>query len=326
MLNHPFSQLAPEVVLAAVESLGFFSDARIFPLNSYENRVYQVGIEDQQPLIAKFYRPNRWSDQQILEEHQLLQQLAEYEIPVVAPIAVQGATLFTYQEYRFALFVRRSGHAPELDNLDHLYRLGQLLGRLHAVSSTQPFTARRRLTVEHYGYEAAQQIINSGFVPTALTKDWQQVTSSLLEKVSHCFKQTPYQAIRIHGDCHTGNLLYRDQELFIVDFDDSKMGPAIQDLWMLLAGNREEQRIQLSEVVEGYQAFYDFQPSQLKLIESLRSLHMLNYSAWLAQRWQDPAFPSSFPWFAEEQYWYQQLQQLREQLLRLEQPPLTLFN
>ena len=326
MSSHPFAALTPEVVLAAVEQLGFYSDARIYPLNSYENRVYQVGLEEAAPLIAKFYRPNRWTRQQLLEEHQFTQDLAAHDIPVVQPLTVQGQSLFEYAGFYFALFPRQGGYAPEPGNLDQLYRLGQLVGRLHALGNSQTFRYRRELTVAHYGLEAAQQILQSGFLPTNLAKDWNLLCQQLLEKVGQIFQQYPYQAIRIHGDCHPGNLLYRDSGFFVVDFDDCKMGPAVQDLWMMLAGDRQEQTLQINELIEGYQEFQRFPTTQLHLIESLRTLRMLNYSAWLAQRWQDPAFPHSFPWFAKEQYWYEQLQSLTLQLEQLGQPALTLYN
>ena len=257
-MSHPFATLSPDLVLDAVESLGYLSDARVLALNSYENRVYQVGIEGETPLIAKFYRPARWSDAAIREEHAFSLELAEHEIPVVAPLLRDGESLFEHAGFRFALFPRRGGHAPEPGNLDQLYRLGQLLGRLH-------------------------------------------------------------------GDCHPGNLLYRDEAFHMVDLDDCRMGPAMQDLWMMLAGERQERLGQLSELMEGYQEFHDFDRRELALIEGLRSLRLLHYSAWLARRWDDPAFPMSFPWFANERYWGDQILALREQLAALDEAPLQLF-
>lgn len=326
MHNHPFASLSPDLVLNAVESTGLLCDARILPLNSYENRVYQVGIEEQSPLIAKFYRPQRWSNQQILEEHSFTEQLAECDVPVVCPLHLNGQSLFEYQGFRFALFPRQGGYAPEPGNLDQLYRLGQLLGRLHAVGASHKFSHRRTLTVEHYGIEARQQILASGFIPEKLKASWSKTSATLLEKIQAIISKRPYHAIRIHGDCHPGNLLYRDQAFFIVDFDDSKTGPAVQDLWMLLAGSYEERCQQANELLEGYQEFYDFDYSQLHLIESLRALRMLNYCAWLAQRWDDPAFPKHFPWFTSESYWHDELNALQTQIKTLDEPVLRLAN
>lgn len=326
MSEHPFAALSPDLVLNAVESLDLLTDARIMPLNSYENRVYQVGIEEQAPLIAKFYRPERWSDEQILEEHAFTAQLADCDVPVVQPLVFNQHSLFEFEGYRFALFPRQGGYAPEPGNLDQLYRLGQLLGRMHAVGASHKFKYRRTLNVQYYGVEARQLLLESGFIPPKLLTDWQQVTTQLVDKITQILQQRPYHAIRIHGDCHPGNLLYRDEAFFVVDFDDSKIGPAVQDFWMLLEGNYEERCQQMSELIEGYQEFYDFDYAQLHLIEILRALRMLSYSAWLAQRWSDPAFPKCFPWFTNEQYWYDQLSALRIQIKRLEEPTLRLAN
>lgn len=324
-LEHPFAKLTPDFVLDAVESLGFISDARTLTLNSYENRVYQVGIEDKQPLIAKFYRPERWTNAQILEEHALAFELAELDIPVVAPMQHGENSLFEYAGFRFCLFERRGGRAPEAGDLDQLYRLGQLLGRLHAVGAKRPFTERPPLNVATYGQASFDFLQHSEYLPNNLRPEWTAIVKDLLIQLKALFKQHPYQSIRLHGDCHSGNLLCRDDSFFIVDLDDCRMGPAVQDLWMMLTGSRQEQTLQLSELVSGYQEFYDFSPSELPLIEGLRTLRLLHYSAWLARRWSDPAFPNSFPWFGTEYYWREQMAILREQQQALKQPCLQLF-
>lgn len=325
MTAHPFAALTPDLVLDAVESLGFLSDARVLALNSYENRVYQVGLEGQAPLIAKFYRPERWTDAQILEEHEFSFELAECDVPLVAPIQHNGHSLFEHGGFRFTLFERRGGRAPEPGDLEQLYRLGQLLGRLHAVGATKKFKVRPELSIASYGHASVERISSGEHVPQSLRAAWQSVVSDLLVQVEELFAAHPYEAIRVHGDCHPGNLLCRDDSFFIVDLDDCRMGPAIQDLWMMLAGNYQERLSQLSELVDGYQEFYDFSPQQLPLIEGLRTLRLLHYSAWLAQRWEDPAFPQSFPWFGTERYWGEQILILREQRAALDEPFLKLF-
>ena len=324
-MSHPFATLSPDLVLDAVESLGYLSDARVLALNSYENRVYQVGIEGETPLIAKFYRPGRWSDAAIREEHAFSQELAEHEIPVVAPLLRDGESLFEHAGFRFALFPRRGGHAPEPGNLDQLYRLGQLLGRLHGVGASRPFQHRETMTVENFGHQSLACVLDSGFLPASLRPAYESVARDLLARLDALFASVRYTTIRLHGDCHPGNLLYRDEAFHMVDLDDCRMGPAMQDLWMMLAGERQERLSQLSELMEGYQEFHDFDPRELALIEGLRSLRLLHYSAWLARRWDDPAFPMSFPWFANERYWGDQVLALREQLAALDEAPLQLF-
>lgn len=324
-MSHPFDTLTPDLVLDAVESLGYLSDARVLALNSYENRVYQVGIEDETPLIAKFYRPGRWSDEAILEEHRFSLELAEREVPVVAPLMRDGQSLFEHAGFRFTLFPRRGGRAPEPGNLDQLYRLGQLLGRLHAVGSARPFEHRESLLPRHFGHDSLATLLDGNFVPASLRPAYASVARDLLARIDEVFAATPYTPIRLHGDLHPGNILGRDDAFYLVDMDDCRMGPAVQDLWMMLAGERHERMSQLAELVEGYQEFHDFSPRELPLIEALRALRLLHYSAWLARRWDDPAFPMSFPWFGSERYWGDQVLILREQLSALGEEPLKLF-
>ncbi|MCQ4243080.1 serine/threonine protein kinase [Stutzerimonas stutzeri] len=324
-MSHPFDTLTPDLVLDAVESAGYISDARVLALNSYENRVYQVGIEDGTPLIAKFYRPGRWSNEAILEEHQFSQELADREIPLVAPLSRDGQTLFEHAGFRFALFPRRGGRAPEPGNLDQLYRLGQLLGRMHAVSASRPFEHRESLNVENFGHASLNTLLEGNYVPKSLLPAYESVARDLLKRVEDVFAQTEFQPIRLHGDCHPGNILARDDAFYLVDLDDCRMGPSVQDIWMMLAGERHERLGQLSELVDGYNEFHDFTPRELPLIEALRALRLLHYSAWLARRWDDPAFPMSFPWFGSERYWGDQVLILREQMSALQEEPLKLF-
>lgn len=324
-MSHPFDALSPDLVLDAVESLGYLSDARVLALNSYENRVYQVGIEGEAPLIAKFYRPQRWSDAAILEEHHFSQELAEREIPLVAPLVHDGRSLFEHAGFRFALFPRRGGRAPEVDDPEQMYRLGQLLGRLHAVGASHPFEHRETLNPRLFGHDTLATLLQGGFIPRALLKDYTAVAQDLLARVDALFAATPYRAIRLHGDCHPGNILVRDDAMYLVDLDDCRMGPAIQDLWMMLCGERHERTTQLAELLEGYREFNNFDLRELALLEGLRTLRLLHYSAWLARRWDDPAFPVNFPWFGSEAYWHGQLQILSQQRTALEQPPLRLF-
>ncbi|MFX1713349.1 serine/threonine protein kinase [Stutzerimonas stutzeri] len=324
-MSHPFDTLTPDLVLDAVESIGYLSDARVLALNSYENRVYQVGIEDETPLIAKFYRPGRWSDAAILEEHQFSLELAEHEVPVVAPLERDGSTLFEHAGFRFALFPRRGGRAPEPGNLDQLYRLGQLLGRMHAVGANRPFEHRETLGVQNFGHDSLSTLLEGNFVPRSLLPAYESVARDLLKRVEDVFASTNFTPIRLHGDCHPGNILARDDAFYLVDLDDCRMGPAVQDLWMMLAGERHERLGQLAELVDGYNEFHDFTPRELPLIEALRALRLMQYSAWLARRWDDPAFPMSFPWFGSERYWGDQVLILREQMSALQEEPLRLF-
>lgn len=324
---HPFETLTPDFILDAIDAQGFITDGRILALNSYENRVYQVGIEEQTPLIAKFYRPGRWSDNQILEEHQFCYELEEQELSVVTPLKNSlGESLLHYQDFRLALFPRRGGRAPDLDNPDHLYQLGHTLGRMHRVGAARPFVERPVLDLASFGYNSIE-LIARDFMPASLREAYLSLTRDLMQKIETAFTRfDDLSYIRVHGDCHGGNLLWRDDVAHFVDFDDARMAPAMQDLWMLLSENERHLReLQLAEVLSGYQEFADFDPRELHLVEPLRTLRMLHYSAWLARRWQDPAFPLSFPWFNTERYWGEHILQLREQLSALQEPVLRVL-
>ena len=323
--HHPYESLTPDLVLDAVESTGLISDLRILALNSYENRVYQVGIESSQPIIVKFYRPERWTNEQILEEHQYTLALKDLDISVVAPMTHDaGETLHHFDQFRFALYERQGGHAPNLDNLDTLLSLGRTLGRMHALGKEKIFTHRLDINLDTFGYQSVEFLLQNNFIPDSLKNAYTSLTADLL---NICAEQMriPYQKIRLHGDCHPGNILWRHDTAHFVDFDDARNGPAIQDLWMLLSGERQQQIEQLSEILEGYNEFCDFNLRELPLIESLRSLRIIHYSAWLARRWQDPAFPKFFPWFNTERYWGEHILQLREQLAAIYEPPLVIY-
>jgi Ser/Thr protein kinase RdoA (MazF antagonist) len=320
---HPdYQQLTPDTVINAIESAGYWSDSRILALNSYENRVYQVGIEDKTPVIAKFYRPNRWTDAQIVEEHQFTQQLFDLEIPVVPPLAFDGKTLLEFNGYRFAIYPRQGGHAPELDNGDHLEVIGRFMGRIHQVGKQALFTTRPTVNIEHYAIESRAFLLEQHFIPNALIPAYETITRDLITRIEAVFAQTEYQAIRLHGDCHPGNILWRNDHAHFVDFDDARNGPAIQDLWMLLSGDYSQRSLQLADIMEGYSEFCDFNRAELRLIEPLRAMRLLHYAAWLARRWDDPAFPHNFPWFNTERYWAEHVLSLREQLAALQEPVL----
>ncbi len=316
----PFYKLTPDLVIDAVESQGWLSDYRILALNSYENRVYQVGIDEQEPIIAKFYRPERWSDDQILEEHQFCFELEAQELSVVAPLRNEnGESLFSHNGYRFALYPRRGGRAPELGDPEHLYQLGVALGRIHSVGAAQDFKVRPALTVSVFGWQSREYLL-ANCIPDALKDAYSSLTQDLLERAESIVTELKdVSSIRVHGDCHSGNILWRDDLPHFVDFDDSRMAPAIQDIWMLLTGELYQQEQQLEDIIEGYEEFHQFNLRELHLIEPLRTLRMINHSAWLGRRWQDPAFPKAFPWFNTERYWGEHILELREQLFALQE-------
>ncbi|MDH5544041.1 MAG: serine/threonine protein kinase [Gammaproteobacteria bacterium] len=321
-----YADLTPDVILSAVETQGFQCSGAMLALNSYENRVYQLGMEEGPPLITKFYRPGRWRNEQILEEHQYSQELVEREIPVIAPLLnAQNKSLFEYQGYRFALFPRRSGQWPELDNAENLLWLGRFLGRIHAVGAIRRFEHRQRLNVQNMGYDSVAFLDEHGFLPDYLRQNYLTAATQLLDEISQIFESFgPYRILRLHGDCHPGNILWTENGPYFVDLDDCQSGPAIQDLWMLLSGDRQVQEWQLQQIIRGYNDFFEFDPYELSLVESLRTLRMIHYSAWLARRWDDSAFPLAFTWFNTPRYWEEQLNQLREQQDKLREPPLKL--
>ncbi len=319
----PFSGLTPDAVLDALDSVGLRSDGRLLALNSYENRVYQVGMEEGPPLVAKFYRPGRWPDASILEEHGFVQELAAAEIPVVPALALNGSVLHASGGFRFAVYPRQGGRAPELDDSDVLEWMGRFIGRIHAVGAIRPFAVRPVMDIESFGVEPGDYLLSHGFIPGDLAEVYRGVLQQALDGVRRCFDRAGEVAmLRLHGDCHPGNVLWTDDGPHFVDFDDSRMGPAVQDLWMLLSGERDEMTRQLADVLAGYEDFYDFNPRELHLIEALRTLRLIHYAAWIARRWDDPAFPAAFPWFNTQRYWQDRILELREQIALMDEPPL----
>ncbi len=319
----PYATLTPDAVLNALDSIGLHSDGRLLALNSYENRVYQIGLEDASPVVAKFYRPARWPDAAILEEHAFTQELAEREIPVVAPMEIAGNTLHRYTDFRFTVYPRRGGRAPELDDPNTLEWMGRFIGRIHAVGALKTFQHRSTLDIASFGVAPREFLLNNNWIPPDLDAAYRSVVDQALESVRHCYARAGAVAsIRLHGDCHAGNVLWTDDGPHFVDFDDSRMGPAVQDLWMMLSGERAERARQLADVLAGYEDFYDFDTRELHLIEALRTLRLIHYSAWLASRWEDPAFPIAFPWFNTQIYWQDRILELREQIALMDEPPL----
>ena len=324
-LAAPYAGLTPETVLDALQVAGVRGDGRLLALNSYENRVYQVWLEDGGSVVAKFYRPERWSDAQILEEHAFVQELAAREIPAVAPLALAGATLNAHAGFRFAVFPRRGGRTPELEDAETLRWLGRYIGRIHAVGATRAFAARPALDAETFGREPRDWLLAHDFLPPDLRAAWEGAAAMALEGVAHCFERAgALRTLRLHGDCHAGNVLWTGDGPHFVDFDDARSGPAMQDLWMLLSGDRASMALQLGHVLEGYRPFFDFERRELHLLEALRTLRLLHYSAWIARRWDDPAFPAAFPWFNTQRYWQDRILELREQIALLDEPPLEL--
>tara|TARA_B100001093_G_scaffold63969_1_gene53874 strand:- start:1666 stop:2640 length:975 start_codon:yes stop_codon:yes gene_type:complete len=324
-MTHPFEGLTPDCVVDCVEAIGLRSDLRLLALNSYENRVYQVGIEESDPIIVKFYRPERWTRTQILEEHTFAQELVDNGLSVVAPMEINGATLKEAQGFLIAAFPRRGGHAPELDNFDHLLGLGRTLGRMHGVGRCSDFAERIDYTLQRWLIEPLDYL-STEWVPRELRPAWDSLGRDLVDRATRLMADyAPQEGIRLHGDCHVGNILWRDDTPHFVDLDDCVTGPAIQDLWMFLSGDRAQKELQLTELIAGYEEFNDFDPREIKWIEALRTARMVYYSAWLARRWGDPAFPAAFPWFGQERYWADQILALREQLALLEEEPLRLL-
>lgn len=322
----PYSRLAPDIVLDVLESIGLRCDGRLLALNSYENRVFQVGQEEGAPVIAKFYRPDRWSDEAILEEHAFTQELAEREIPVVASMLLAGTTLHRFHGFRFAIYPRQGGRPPELDDPDTLEWMGRFMGRIHAVGALRPFSQRPALNIDSFGTGPRTWLLENNWIPPDLLPAWESVSAQALDSVRHCYDRAgDVPVLRLHGDCHMGNVLWTDDGPHFVDFDDCRNGPAVQDLWMLLSGERDAMTRQFRDVLAGYEDFFEFDPRELHLIEALRTLRLIHYSAWLAQRWDDPAFPAAFPWFNTPHYWQDRILELREQIALMNEPPLRIM-
>jgi Ser/Thr protein kinase RdoA (MazF antagonist) len=325
----PYTGLTPDVALDALGSIGLQPDGRLQSLNSYENRVYQIGIETAPAVVAKFYRPARWTDAQILEEHAFALELAGREIPVVAPLVTDGRTLHAFGGFRFAVYPRRGGRSPELEDPKVLEWIGRFLGRIHAVGAVSAFRERPVLDLESHGLEPRAWILASGLVPDDLLEAWKSATALALEAVRGCYERAGgVQRIRLHGDCHSGNVMWTEggetSGPHFVDLDDCRTGPAVQDLWMLLSGDRAAMSRQLSDVLAGYEQFHEFDPRELALMEALRTLRLMHYSAWIARRWDDPAFPAAFPWFGTQRYWQDRVLEMREQIAAMDEEPLSI--
>lgn len=320
-----YANLGPDVILDAVETRGYRCDGRFFALNSFENRVYLVGLEQGDSLVAKFYRPRRWSDEAIAEEHAFALELAEHEIAVVAPLAGPGGeTLHHHDGYRFALFPRQGGRAPSLEDPAQLEQLGRFLGRLHAVGASRAFRHRATLTVEGMGEASRRWILDSDMLPEYLREAYAETSRDLLDAVAACWRDgANVQMLRAHGDFHVGNVLWTDDGPHVVDLDDACMAPSVQDLWLFLSGDRDYRTARLHDLLGGYTMFREFDARELRLVEPLRALRMIYYAAWLARRWTDPAFPRAFPWFNTPRYWEEQVATLAQQRHALEEPPLA---
>jgi Ser/Thr protein kinase RdoA (MazF antagonist) len=317
----PYADLGPDAVLDAVEALGFHCDGRVLALNSYENRVYRIGLEDAAPLVAKFYRPGRWTDAAILEEHAFTAELRQAELSVVAPLLLDGRTLHHHGGHRYALFPLQGGHAPELDRRDTLRHLGQVLARMHNVGASRPFASRITLSLQSHGYDPVEWLLDQHWLPPELETPFEELTDAIFEHLEAAWERSgAVQTLRLHGDCHPGNILWREEAAHFVDLDDCLTGPAIQDLWMLLSGDAADQRRQFGWLLEGYRLFRDFDPRELHLVETLRTLRLMHFNGWVARRWSDPAFPRAFPWFEETRHWESVIGQLQEQLAALQEP------
>ena len=317
-----FTTLSPDLILDGLESTGLFVDSGLLALNSYENRVYQFN-DDKHKYVTKFYRPQRWTEAELREEHEFSFELEAHELPLVAPLKINGESLFSHEGFHFAIYPCRGGRIFEVDNLDQLEWMGRFLGRIHAVAATKPFKHRPTYNKQEMLFQATDIIKYSDFVPSYLTNAFFTILDQVVGIAAEQYQ--PSNEIRLHGDCHAGNILWTDAGPHFVDLDDCRMGPAIQDLWMMLSGDRQQKLLQLDTMLSGYEEFYSFEPKQLILIESLRTMRVVNYMAWLCKRWNDPAFPHNFPWFNTDKYWEQQILMLKEQVSALQQPPLSLL-
>jgi Ser/Thr protein kinase RdoA (MazF antagonist) len=318
-----FADLQPDDILATLDHVGFECDGRFLALNSYENRVYQIGIENDTPVVAKFYRPGRWTDKAILEEHEFAIDLADQEIPVIPPLVLAGNTLHHSGHYRLAVYPCRGGRAPDLDNYDLQTQLGRLVARIHLEGETSRFEHRPSIDIYSYGVESLEFLLDKDFIPEDNRAAYESVAELVLDGVEACFERSGHvREIRLHGDFHPGNVLVARDQLHIVDLDDARHGPAVQDLWMFLSGDRDEQTPQLTALLEGYQSFRPFDARELHLVEALRSLRIMHYAAWLARRWEDPAFKVAFPWFDSRRYWDDHVLALREQVALMQERPL----
>ncbi len=331
---HPYETLTPDVVLDALASLGLFGDGRLTALSSYENRVYQIPLEEpvqgHAQVVAKFYRPGRWSEAAIQEEHAFAAELAAAEVPVVAPLVLDGRMLHQHGGFAFSVSPRRGGRRPELDDFEVLEWIGRFLARIHAVGAARPFAHRPALDLPSFGTASRDWLLENQAIPLDVESAWRRLCDQALQAVAEhapCLAGatgTGIAQLRLHGDCHPGNILWTpDQGPHFVDLDDARTGPAVQDLWMLLSGDRAQRQQQLGALLDGYEQFREFDRRELALVEPLRTLRLIHYSAWLARRWDDPAFPAAFPWFGSSDYWQGQVQMLEDQLEAMQEPAMV---
>ncbi|ABM56268.1 serine/threonine protein kinase [Verminephrobacter eiseniae] len=334
---HPYARLTPDHVLDALASVQLYGDGRLMALSSYENRVYQVTLEDGQRVVAKFYRPGRWDAAQILEEHAFAAELMAAEVPAVGPMALNGATLHQHQDFAFSVSPWRGGRQPELDDPEVLQWIGRFLARIHTVGAAQPFVHRPRLDLQDFGVASRNWLLEQQVIPLDMQARWREQCDKAIELIADGACSTcaggpsglkDARLIRLHGDCHPGNILWTPLDEYgrggphFVDLDDARMGPAVQDLWMLLSGDRRQRTQQLGALLDGYEQLRSFDQRELALIEPLRTLRLIHYSAWLARRWQDPIFPLNFPWFGSSDYWRGQVDMLIEQIEAMQEAPL----
>ncbi|MCG8325729.1 MAG: serine/threonine protein kinase [Thiotrichales bacterium] len=321
-----FHRLGPNQIMAILEQAGLQPDGHILALNSYENRVYRIGLEDAEPMVVKFYRPGRWTDAAILEEHRFTAELAEAEIPVVPPIAHGNADTLLHQDgHRFSLYPCVGGRPPELDNPEQLRQMGTFIARLHNVGAGPGFQHRPDIDPPSYLHEPGAYLLQQSLLPAELETAFQTLIEDLYRRVDRCYEQAGSSAqLRLHGDCHQGNILWRDDVPSILDFDDARTGPAMQDIWMFLSGDREYMTRRLDDFLQGYRMFREFNPAELHLLEALRCMRMIHHAAWLARRWNDPAFPIAFPYFNSQRYWEELILGLREQAALMDEPPLQI--
>ena len=318
-----FTGLQPDDIFDTLDKLGFRCNGRFLALNSYENRVYKIGLESDDAIVAKFYRPGRWSNAAIEEEHTFTEELAEQEIPVVAPLSIDAQTLFHCGPFRLAVYPCRGGRAPELDDLDQLQQLGRLVARIHLVGETADFADRPQIDIESYGIASRDYLLAEEFIPDEMREAYSSIAELVIDGVEQSGDRSgAFQELRLHADFHPGNVLVATEHFHIVDLDDARSGPSVQDLWMFLSGDRDEQTPQLTALLRGYEEFRRFDARELHLIEALRSLRIMHYSAWLARRWGDPAFKRAFPWFNTRRYWDEHVLDLREQVALMQEPPL----
>jgi Ser/Thr protein kinase RdoA (MazF antagonist) len=336
-MTHAFETLTPDLVLDALETVGLRGDGRLTALSSYENRVYQVQLEDGTSVVAKFYRPERWSEAQILEEHQFAAELMAFEVPAIGPLVLNGATLHQFGGFAFSVSPRRGGRPPELDDAEVLEWIGRFLARIHTVGARKPFVSRPALNLQTFAEEPMRWLLGHDMVPLDVQSAWTRGVEkaiAVIRTYDTLNAQTKgngdIRVLRLHGDCHPGNILWTPADAapdlgpgpHFVDLDDARTGPAVQDFWMLLSGDRQQRQRQLGALVDGYEQFREFDRAELALIEPLRTLRLIHYSAWLARRWTDPTFPANFPWFGSSDYWQGQVLMLEEQLEAMEEPPL----